>query len=308
MKTLKTTILWCMCCIFFMSCDKDDRSNQTSEDFENDPIVQYDDGENNALSNKNNEWTNVFIDNFNQGGNLNKWERTHGRNDYNSRICAYKYWNSSIQNFDNRSCLRLRSYKVNNNSYESGHVKSKFNFKPKRNEQYRVSAMIKFTAQDFNNNRRQFRETYGAWPAFWTVDESVWPQHGEIDIMEGFTFGGWSRYSSNLFYGRNFLQNEMGTSAERKYNLNDNNWHKYDMYWTNQNGNVYIDVFVDNNQVANYGNWVNPNLKLENFGPHNVILNMHIGSDNSLFDNTRINLFKNTFMWVDWVRVDKKSI
>lgn len=251
-------------------------------------------------------WQRQFTDNFNSNGNLNKWQRTHNRADYNSRVCQYKNWNSEIANLDGRSCLRLQAYKKGDNSYESGHVKSYFNFHPERNEEYRVTARIKLVAKE-GNNYKGFAQTYGAWPAFWTVNETNWPTRGEIDIMEGYSFGNSARFASNLFYGRNTSQNQLGTSAERRYN-NGEGWHTYQQRWINRNGWVTVQVYVDGNRVASYSNNTNGNLRLQNFKNHNVILNLNVGSDTGIFNNSRINLFWNTYMYVDYVRVDKRTI
>ncbi len=252
-------------------------------------------------------WVRQFTDNFNSNGNLNKWERTHNRADYNSSVCNYKNWNSEIASLDGSSCLRLQAYKKSNNSYESGHVKSYFNFHPGNNEEYRVRARIKLLAKNGTNSYKGFSETYGAWPAFWTVNETNWPTRGESDIMEGYSFGNSARFASNLFYGANTSQNQLGTSAERRYNLGEG-WHTYEQRWINRNGWVTIQVYVDGNRVASYNNNVDNDLRLQNFKNHNIILNLNIGSDTGIFNNSSINIFWNTYMYVDYVRVDKRTI
>lgn len=253
-------------------------------------------------------WSRQFTDNFNTNGNLNKWERTHNRADYNSSRCTYRNWNAEIASLDGRSCLRLQAYESGNDSYESGHVKSNFDFHPERNEEYRLTARIKLIAKQ-GNNYKGFAETYGAWPAFWTVNErsNTWPTRGEIDIMEGYSFGNSARFASNLFYGENYLQNQLGTNAERGYNLGEG-WHTYQQRWINRNGWVTVQIYVDGNRVASYNNNVDNDLELENFKDHNIIFNLNVGSDTGIFNNSRIDIFWNTYMYVDYVRLDKRSI
>ncbi|WP_299437559.1 glycoside hydrolase [uncultured Aquimarina sp.] len=256
------------------------------------------------ISEKAGPWNRQFTDNFNSGGNLNQWQKT-SRNDYNSNLCKYESWIPRIRTLDGRSSLELRAFK-SGSQYKSGHVKSWFDFHPGRNEEYRLRSRIKLIAKD-GNNYKGFSETYGAWPAFWTVNENNWPTRGESDIMEGYSFGNSARFASNLFYGVNFLQNQLGTSAERRYNNNEG-WHTYEQRWINRNGWVTVQIYVDGNRVANYNNNVNGNLKLQNFKDHHIIFNLNVGSNTGIFNNSNINLFSNTYMYVDYVRLDKRSI
>jgi hypothetical protein len=190
--------------------------------------------------------------------------------------------------------------------YESGHVKSYFDFKPLRNEEFHVSASIRLLAMN-EADTMGFADTYGAWPAFWTVQESDWPVSGEIDIMEGYSYAGSTRFASNIFYGTTAGTNLLGTTAEREYHV-DEGWHTYDMYWENFDGVITITTKVDGETRATYTNATNSNLNLSNFGPHNIILNLNVGDNYGIFDNTKINLFTKTMMWVDYVTVDKRTI
>lgn len=251
-------------------------------------------------------WQKVFNDQFNAGGNLNKWQKTN-RPDYNSANCNYQSGNPKIGSLDNASCLVLTATK-SGNKYYSGHVKSNYSFKPGINQEFRVYARIKLIAKQ-GTTFKGFNETYGAWPAFWTVQENQWPKQGEIDILEGYSFAGSARFASNLFYGANADQNQLGRTAEREYNVSEG-WHNYNEYWKNVNGNVTVTIVVDGSTKATYTNATNSNLRLQNFGPHNIIFNLNVGSNPALnlFDASRINLFSNTQMYVDWVQVDKRTL
>ena len=154
-----------------------------------------------------------------------------------------------------------------------------------------------------------FTQTYGAWPAFWTVQETNWPTEGEIDIMEGYSYGNSANYASNLFYGTSTGNNQLGNTCQKPYAVTSG-WHMYDEYWANNNGVVTVTIQLDGNTVSTYTNSINGNLKLQNFGPHNIILNLCVGSNSNLgiFNNNSINLYSKTMMWVDYVTVDKCTL
>ena len=157
-----------------------------------------------------------------------------------------------------------------------------------------------------NGNSVDFAETYGAWPAFWTVQGNRWPTYGEIDIVEGYTFGPENpRYACNLIYGKG--RNVLGTTCERPYDVNEG-WHVYDEYWANNNGDVSVTIVFDGDTIETYTNDANPKLKLENFGPHTIMLNLNIGDNYGIFDKKQINVFDQTMMLVDYVTVDKRNL
>ncbi len=257
-----------------------------------------------TLSQKVGPWERQFSDEFSKTVSTKKWKKTN-RRDYNSNQCEYVSGNPKIQTFEGRSCLELSAYKYKNR-YRSGHVKSKYSFKPKKNEEYRVSALIKFVAKN-KRGYKKFGQTYGAWLAFWTVQEEGWPTGGEIDIMEGYSFGDSTRFASNLFFGTKTGKNLLETNAERKYK-NSEGWHKYELYWTNRRGRIVLSIFVDQKKVASYTNKIDSDLRLEKFSPHTIMLNLNVGSDTGIFDNSKIKLFSKTYMYVDYVRVDKRKL
>ena len=249
-------------------------------------------------------WTRQFTDDFTSTGSFNNWART-SRFDYNSNVCQYDAAVPAIANNDGRDVLVLTATK-SGNIWKSGHVKSNYSFKPNVNEEYRVSSQIKLVAMN-GASYTGFSSTYGVWPAFWTVQETAWPTKGEIDIVEGYSYGGTTKFASNLFYGANSGTNQLGTTAERPYGVSEG-WHMYDEYWKNVNGAVTVTIQLDGVTVSTYTNSVNGNLQLQNFGPHNIILNVCVGDNYGIFNNANINVFTKTMMWVDYVTVDKRTL
>ena len=111
-------------------------------------------------------WFTVFQDGFDSSSNIDtNWTRTTGRTDYNSNICHYKSWFSTLETIDAKQCLKLRATKISNSEYRAGHVKSKYSYKPNNGEEYRITASIKLLARS-GNDYKGFGQTYGAWPAF----------------------------------------------------------------------------------------------------------------------------------------------
>ncbi len=246
-------------------------------------------------------WQKVFEDEFAE--NLSKWELTN-RSDYNSKKCFYSSSNPKITSHDSKSCLELSASGIG--TFTSGHVKSIYSFTPAKNEEYSLSASIKLLALD-GSTSKNFTDTYGAWPAFWTVNEPVWPTKGEINIMEAYSYGGSAVFASNLFYGTVVGSSLLGRTAEREFK-NTEGWHTYKLNWKNIGGSVTIETYLDDVKIASYTNSINVNLKLEDFNTHNIIFNLNVGSDSAIFDSTKINLFSKTYMYVDWVKVEKRTI
>lgn len=260
---------------------------------------------------KRSSWSTIFFEPFN---NLNSWEKTN-RADYNSPTCLYKPSNVSIIGIGSRKnkALKLTAKKLGNNNFESGHVKSLRQFIPENNQEIRFRSRIKLHAKNNSGNTLAFHDTYGAWPAFWTVEEDGWPTKGEIDIMEAYTYGNDDndRYACNMFYGRNIGRSDLNhsqTVQSYTQKIRPTKWNVYEMRWKNTNGNRVVNIFINGQFVKKYTNNSINNLKLENFTPHNIILNLNVGDNLGIFDNARVNLFNKTEMIVDWVSVQKRDL
>lgn len=258
-------------------------------------------------------WRKQFEDTFDVGSSLSKWTKPQ-RSDYNSKYCDYSSTVPTIQSREGKGCLEIKTTKLGKVKYQSGLVKSIYQYKPENNTEYRLAANIKLTAMD-GTVYKSFSDTYGAWPAFWTVQEDGWPLYGEIDVMEAYSFApNTSRFASNLFYGTVSGTNQLGNLAERQYptafSINANGgWHLYECFWKIKDNVVTITIKVDNAIVAIYNNSSVLGLNLNKFKKHNIILNMNVGSNDASFINPdKINLFSTVMMWVDYVAVYKRSI
>ena len=250
-------------------------------------------------------WTEIFRDDFNTL-NTAKWTVTN-RQDYNSPYCTYNSAAVSIGSYDATSCLVLTATKPGAaNAFNSGHIKSVATFKPPVNKKYWFRARVKLIAID-GTVYKSFKNTYGVWPAFWTTNETAWPTNGEIDIMEGYSKGGTENYASNLFYGTSPGANQLGNSCERPMSSGDG-WHNYDMFWINNAGVMTLVVQLDGVTTATYTNSSNPNLNLQNFSAHNILLNLCVGGSTGIFPSTNFNVMSKTMMWVDWVTVSSSPI
>ncbi|MFD0862081.1 family 16 glycosylhydrolase [Sungkyunkwania multivorans] len=252
-------------------------------------------------------WSDIISENFSSNSNIDdNWIRTHGRYDYNSDLCYYVRWSPRLETLDGRQCLRLAAWK-NGNTYRSGHVKSRKKFYPRRNEDIWVGASIKLLAKD-GAGYKGFNDTYGAWPAFWTVNEDpgVWPTQGEIDMMEGYSFGGSARFARNLFYGTQTGNNLLDNRLERRYEVSEG-WHTYSMLWRNRNGAVDCHIYLDGQWLGVYWSGSDNDLNMEAFKDHNLILNLNIGDKHGIFNNSQINIFSTMNMYVDWVSVRRRD-
>lgn len=280
-----------------MSCDKQDENltvNSSSKDA-------------NARVAAVGAWVRQFTEDF-SNATFSQWTKTN-RKDYNSAFCQYDPTVPKVATVDGVSSLVLTATKTGYQAFKSGHIKSNYSFKPTINTEYKVTSMIKLIATE-NGAYKSFSSTYGAWPSIWMTDESVWPTHGEVDIMEGYSFGGTTNFTSNTFYGTQIGDDVVENAYLTKYpaSFNSGGWHKYECYWKNLNNVVTISTYIDGVLIKTFTQ--TGIMNLNNFGPHNIILNLNVASDAkyNIFDINKINLLTNTQMWVDYVTIDKRTI
>jgi beta-glucanase (GH16 family) len=142
----------------------------------------------------------------------------------------------------------------------------------------------------------------GLWPAFWmlgsNIDEVVWPQCGEIDIME--YLGNNPTQILGTLHGPGFSG---GESISKKYSLInsrfDNEFHVFGVEWTENYINWYVDDVLYNQitkkQVQDQGGeWVFDNSFF-------MILNMAVGGNLPGSPNSSTTFPQR--MLVDYVRV-----
>ncbi len=304
MKKLSQVTLMLTCAVGFSSCFENSGTEKKQDSISVNKSIDK-----TAAS----DWVKQFEDTFETDASLSKWTKVQ-RTDYNSKYCDYKSSVPALQVRDGKGCLEIKTSKLGENKYQSGLVKSIYQYTPENNTEYRIAATIKLLAMD-GANYKSFKETYGAWPAFWTVQEDGWPTHGEIDIVEGYSFApAASRFASNLFYGTASGTNQLGNLAERQYpssfNVDGNNgWHLYECFVKMKDNAVTVTIKIDNTTVSTYTNSSVPKLNLNNFKKHNIILNLNVGSNDSTFiDPNKINLFTAVMMWVDEVSVYKRTL
>jgi beta-glucanase (GH16 family) len=120
---------------------------------------------------QNTKWNLVWADNFDgpagSAPDSSKWMFDLGATGWgNDELQDYKRENVSL---DGHGHLVIRAIRTAAGKYTSGRIKTKGLFEV----QYgKIEASIKIP-------RGQ-----GVWPAFWMLGKDVWPQSGEIDVME----------------------------------------------------------------------------------------------------------------------------
>lgn len=143
----------------------------------------------------------------------------------------------------------------------------------------------------------------GMWPAFWLLgancDEVIWPQCGEIDIME--YRGQEPTEVHGTVHGPGY---SAGDAITKSFSLEndrfDTGFHVFGIEWTSE----YINYYVDNklyNQITPAdvtGEWVFNQ-------PFYIIINLAVGGNYVGYPNSET-VFPQT-MLVDYVRVYKNS-
>ena len=118
-------------------------------------------------------WVKQFEDTFDVGSGLSQWTKEQ-RADYNSWYCDYASSVPTTQWRDGKQCLEIKTTKLSTYKYQSGFISSHYQYKPENNTEYMLSANIKLVAMD-GGTYKSFTQTYGAWPAFWSVQQNAWP-------------------------------------------------------------------------------------------------------------------------------------
>lgn len=277
----------------------------------------------NEESGQRSTWTNVWIHNFNS---LSNWTKT-SRFDYNSNICRYEPNQVSIVGIGGTNkAVRLKA-QWTGSRYESGHIKSSNSrkYRPSNGQEYRFIAKIKLKGKNYQNQTRNFHNSSGAWPAFWTVDENSWPTKGEIDVMEGYTYGGSTstdRYASNIFYGTSVGSPTTQNTVNYYSSSVGTGYNTYEMRWAKKNNVETVKIYVNGSLKTTYTNSNSTGLNLNNFASHNTIFNLNVGSNDGIFGNNNSQVtigkkranqassrdIKEVYMWVDYLKIQRRSI
>ena len=141
----------------------------------------------------------------------------------------------------------------------------------------------------------------GLWPAFWMLgtNSNVWPQRGEIDIMEN--RGSEPTINKGSVHGPGYSGGEsVGKDYELTNGRFDNEFHVFGIEW----GPNYINYYVDDvlyNQITPDSQGIEGNEWVFNDNPFYILLNVAVGGNFGGPPNASTT-FPQT-MYVDYVRV-----
>ena len=237
----------------------------------------------------------VWQDEFDTEGTVNPENWTHeigtGTNGWSNNELEYytdRSENATVQN--GLLVISAKNEEFNGSSYTSARIITKGKFEQTHG---RFEARIKLPSGQ------------GIWPAFWLLgDDSngseVWPQIGEIDIMEN--VGDEPTKIFGTVHGPGYSGGEsIGKPYELQNDRFDTGFHVFGIEW----GQNYINYYVDDvlyNQITPddvTGEWV------FNDGPFYIILNVAVGGSYPGSPNASTVFPQN--MLVDYVRVYKNS-
>jgi beta-glucanase (GH16 family) len=183
----------------------------------------------------------VFSDEFDYSGapNATKWLQQQGGHGWgNNELQFYTDKNAYVGN----GVLTIETRKENfgNRSYTSTRLLSKTAFK------YGIFEM-----------RAKLPQGRGSWPAFWLLNNTKWPDSGEIDILEhvGYDPG---VIHANIHCKKYNHVNGINKGDSIRISNPFNEWYTYKLDWNAERMIFYVDniqFFVYSNTEKTYEAW-----------------------------------------------------
>jgi beta-glucanase (GH16 family) len=248
----------------------------------------------------------VFFDDF-SGNKLDrsKWNAEITGMHVNNELQAYVDSSATIYLENNALVLRpvFSSGFTTKDGQKFDFISGRINTKSKFDFKYGTAeARIKVT------------DGAGLWPAWWMLGNGVWPETGELDIME---YVGEKDWASAAVHGPGYSGET--PFVNRLYFSKNNDvtqWHIYALDWTPDSLIFKYDgvpIFrVTKTMAAFYGKWAFDNNKylILNFAlggiypaKINGIQRPYYGLASSTLEQIKNNKTK---MWIDWVRVTQQ--
>lgn len=257
-------------------------------------------------------WNLVWSDEFNKEGKpeSSAWSYEQGFV-RNNELQWYQSDNSYCK--DGVLTIYGKKEKIKNPNYEA---ESKEWRKNREYAEYTATSIKSVGKKEFLYGRFEIRAripyTPGAWPAIWTLGNSMeWPSCGEIDILELYQVGGKPHILANTVWGTERRYDGAWDSAKvplTHFTEKDPEWvykfHVWRMDWDEEAIRLYVDdelvneTLLKDTKNGSLGDFKNPFKQ-----PHYILLNLAIGSNGGVPDDSFFPLKYE----VDYVRVYQKK-
>jgi beta-glucanase (GH16 family) len=189
--------------------------------------------------------------------------------EWNIEILNSRHYNNELQYYTNNS------FNFNNNELIIMMNKNKNNITSGRINTFHK---MEFQYGNIEGYMKISNSTSGLWAAFWLLgNELVWPNCGEIDIME---YVSWNKNAIyGTLHGLGYSNNNAYSSGP--YLLNNpisNNYHKYNIEWKPNNIKWFIDDILYFSASRNDFNKLNYNWIFDD-RPFYIVLDLAVGGN-----------------------------